>query len=448
MQRVSATATLILGIGASLFAFWFLRRPPTPQPEGPGKPPFALPVTLATPQRGDLTPSLHLTGNVRAVERARLGFQLAGRIHELLARDGDRVEAGQVLARLDPRDAHQSVAQAQAELELAQAEMLKLEAGERAEVVAELAADVASAEAELALAQLEVERTGGLLESRISSQSAYDRLAAERDATQGRANAARERLATAQAGSRVEDIAIERARVASRQADLKRAELDLAKTELVSPFAARVVAKHRSVGDYVQVGEEVFDLFDPSQLEVELFVPSAAAGALRIGANVVMRVGGQEGPPLDAVLAAISPAADDTSRNVRAIVRVDGDDPAFEALRPGAFVRAEMALATIEGAWIVPGDAILVNDGGEFVVRAAPNPPPETTQPGPPPPPWSAQWVPVRILGRDGQKAAIETKEGELRPADQLVVTGVDRAFPMTPLMPAAVMPAPNGAPR
>jgi len=56
--------------------------------------------------------------------------------------------------------------------------------------------------------------------------------------------------------------------------------------------------------------------------------------------------------------------------------------------------------------------------------------------------------VPVRILGRDGQKAAIETKEGELRPADQLVVTGVDRAFPMTPLVPAAVMPAPNGAPR
>ena len=439
MKRFSGPLTLLLGLLASALAFWLLRQPAPPPAEGPGRPPFALPVTITDVSRGTLKPSIRLSGAVRAPERTVLGFEVDGRIVELLARDADPVKRGQLLAKLDPRDAEQALLEARAAVELGQAQLAKLEAGEREEVVLELESELATAEADLALAELEVKRSEELLAANVTSRSAYDRLVAERNAAGGRAGAARQRLNTARTGSRIEDIQIAKAELETSRAALARAELEREKVELSAPYDGVVLAKLASVGTQVQAGAPVFELMDTAATEVQLVVPAQWIERVAVGGGVTLGLDSDPGLALPAAISAIVPAADDRSRNFAALVRLDGRDPATRVLRPGSFVRAEVALAPIEDTWLVAADAVLVNDQGTFLVRAADAPPPEgPRKPGPPPAPWVAEWVPVRILARTPAQAAVEPLGVELSASDRIVRTGVDRAFPGTALMPAA----------
>lgn len=439
MKRFSGPLTLLLGLFASALAFWLLRQPAPPPDAGPGRPPFSLPVTITGVARGTLQPRIRLSGAIRAPERTELAFEIEGRILELLARDADPVEKGQVLARLDPRDAEQALVEARAAVDLSQAQLAKLEAGERSEVVAELEAELATAEADLALAELEVKRSEELLGAKVTSQSAYDRLVAERNAAKGRAGAALQRLNTARTGSRAEDIQIAKAELETRRAALARAQLEREKVELRAPYDGVVIAKLASVGAQVQPGEPVYEVIDTGTIEAQLVVPAQWIERLAVGGEVILGLDSDPSVALPASISAIVPAADSESRNFAALVRLDGGDPATRVLRPGSFVRADVALAPIEDTWLVAADAVLVNDKGTFLVRAADAPPQEgPKKPGPPPAPWVAEWVPVRVLARTAAEAAVEPMGAQLAAPDRIVRTGVDRAFPGTALIPAA----------
>ena len=84
-----------------------------------------LPVTLTHPWRGPAIEAVYATGIVEAVDTARVGSVVAGRIVALLAEEGERVKQGQVLARLDDRQAAQVLADARARLALADAELTR-----------------------------------------------------------------------------------------------------------------------------------------------------------------------------------------------------------------------------------------------------------------------------------------------------------------------------------
>ena len=84
-----------------------------------------LPVTLTHPWRGPAIEAVYATGIVEAVDTARVGPVVAGRIVALLAEEGERVKQGQVLARLDDRQAAQVLADARARLALADAELAR-----------------------------------------------------------------------------------------------------------------------------------------------------------------------------------------------------------------------------------------------------------------------------------------------------------------------------------
>ncbi|HVS18980.1 MAG TPA: HlyD family efflux transporter periplasmic adaptor subunit, partial [Planctomycetota bacterium] len=248
-------------------------------------------------------------------------------------------------------------------------------------------------------------------------------------------SAAEQELARARSGARPEELAIARAEVDLRRADVSIAETELAKTELRAPFAAHVVAKLASLGETVAAGAPIYELIDLARREVTLEVPSGVAARLRAGGLALLRL--DEAPdfrlevPLDAIVA----AADEASRNFRAIVRLGAQADPEVVLKPGLFVRAEVDLAPLEGALIVPEDALRVVEAGTIVVRAAPGS-------GEGAPELAAEWVPVRVLGTEAGRAAVEPLEGTLAPGERVVLTGVDLAFPGVPLFVPGERPA------
>lgn len=427
MSRTFSTLLLVGGLVALALAVRWVAAGPDSGGPPPGRPPYVLPVTLGQVERATLAPRATLTGSVQSLERAQLGFRLPGRVAALEALAGDRVEAGALVARLEDDDQRVALDRARATLALAERELALAEAGERKEERLRLAAELDQRRAEADLAASEVKRNSELLGTNVIAQSTYDVLVAQEKAARARVAAAEQDLARAESGARPEELAISRAQVDLRRSEVSIAENELAKTELRAPFDAHVIAKLASLGESVAAGAPIYELIDMGRREVTLEVPSTVAARLRAGGSAVLRLDEAPSFRLELPLSAIVAAADESSRNFRAIARIGlGEDP-NGLLKPGLFVRAEVDLAPIEGALVVPEDALRVVEAGTIVVRAV-------AGQGEGAPALTAEWVPVRVLGTEAGRAAVEPLEGELAAGDRVVLTGVDLAFPGVPL--------------
>src|SRR5688500_1197340 len=174
---------------------------------------------------GDAGP-LRASGYVEATE-VRVAAEVSGRVLELLIEEGNRVSAGDVIAKLDTTDTDLAIRRADAERAQAAAQMRLLQAGARPEDVrqaraqAESAqADVAAVQSELRAAATDLERFEALLASKAGSRKQRDDAQTRRDvaqarltAAQDRARAAAEGAASVRAGARREEIAAAQARI-------------------------------------------------------------------------------------------------------------------------------------------------------------------------------------------------------------------------------------------
>ena len=429
----AGSIVLFLGMAALGGAAWWLTRASEAPAAGGGRPPFVLPASLAEVVRGELRPASTLAGEVRSLRRALLSFERAGTIATIDKVEGERVAAGDVLAELDGRETQLALAGAEAEAVLAQSELKKLEAGSRQEELDRLEAELEARTAERDRARLEWQRVQALLESGVSTRAEYDRLDAALRASEAMLAVSRHRLAEATAGTRVEDLAVARAKVALAEARVAQARHESNRTRLVAPFAGALVRRLRAPGDRVAAGEGVWDLVDTAAREVVVDLPAAIAlQVAREGCRVVEPKSGASASVTTVILAE---AADAATRNVRAWLRLSTDADA--RLAPGVAVDATLPWRPLADAWLVPDDAVRRTEQGTVLVAAIPvHQAAEVTPNGPPPAPFKSLFVPVKVLGSDGGQTAVESLGAPIEAGLKVVVVGVEMAFPDAPLLP------------
>ncbi|MCP3917506.1 MAG: efflux RND transporter periplasmic adaptor subunit [bacterium] len=435
MGRLVGSLATLIGIAAVVAAVLWLRAEDSSAAPAEGRRAFQLPVTLATATEGEVRPRAQLTGTVRAPARAQLAFAVPGVLVELAVREVDRFAAGDVLARLEATEQELLVAEAEADHVLAQRELERLQAGTREEEVERLAAQRDVAVAEEALAAAEVKRGGKLFADRNVSEAELDRLEASHQAAVARTRAAEQAYLEARAGTRVEDIAIAEAKVALAAARVEQARNELKKTELRPPSGGVVLARSAAVGDYLSRGDAVLEVVDSTELQIEVEIPSRFATRLGDEPRVTVRSDDIEGLEFDTKLDAKLPVADERSRNSLGLIRLGADDSRVGRLEPGMFLRVELYMQAQRGC-VVPADAVRTADHGSIVSLARRDEGAVT-----------AELVPVRVLASDGERAVVQGLTTEVRPGDEVVVTGVDLTFPGAVLLPrAASQPAASDA--
>lgn len=430
MKSSASFAWFVVGVAALGGVAWWLYSGKAAASPGGGPPPYVLPVTLAKVELGSIEPRTRLVGEVASAQTARLGFELAGRVAQIAVDQGASVKAGDVLAQLDQRDATAELARATAEAELARRELERWLAGARDEEKRRLAAELAVRKAEADLAEKDVKRGEELASESVISQADLDTRVSLRDAAVARVNAAEEAFKQAEIGSRPEEIAVQRAQVELREAEVQIARRNLDKSTLTAPFNAAVVSRSASLGDSVDANQVVFELVDLSTREIAIEIPSRDAARLARDARAVVTL--EEFPEFELAskLDALIEAADAATRNFRGLIRLDAGEDVELRLKPGMFVRVELELAPLRDVLLVPADAVRVVQSGTIVVRAKPVE--SNGQAG-----LAAEWVPVRVLGTHaGMSAVAALGDATLAAGEQVVVIGVDLAFPSAPLLP------------
>lgn len=328
----------------------------------------ALAVAWAARRVGTKPGPLTVTGTIEATQ-VDISPRITARIVERTVREGQPVEVGQRLVRLDDAQLTAELRRAEAALRAAEAQLRDLRAGARPQEIQEAEATAARAEAQLADLQAgsrrqeieqaraavdnaaatrqwtgrDYERTRALFERELVAAAEVDRLRQAYEVAAANEAAARERLALVEAGARPQEIEAARqavraarervrlvragprpeavaaaeAQVAEARAEATLVRARLEETRLLSPITGVVLRKNMEVGETASPGTPILTLMDPADVWLRAYVPETEVGALQIGQPASISVDAFPGRRFEGVISEIAAEAEFTPKNVQ-----------------------------------------------------------------------------------------------------------------------------------
>ncbi len=326
----------------------------------PAMPPARVEVAIA--ELRDMAPTVEVSGTVISLNDSRIAAEVEG-VLTGLAHVGDAVDEGAVIASIEPR--------------LMQIQLTRTRA------------NVARLEADLLYREQQLARAEELAATNNAAANFLDESRAERD----------------QALHQLVDA----------RAQLERVQGDLDRTEIRAAFAGHVAERLASVGEYVDIGEDVLRLVDTHRIEITLPAPIALTAFVRAGLKVPVRNGGVERlHPVRAVV----PVGDAVSRMVE--IRLSAADGDWLVGTP---VQVSLPSDTPVTAVAVPRDALVQRGGESFIYKV--------TDAG------AAEQITANIQSIVGLWVGIANG---IEPGDQVIIRGGERLAPgqLVEIIPAA----------
>ena len=259
-----------------------------------------------------LTVRITASGKVQPVQTVNLSPKTAGILQELLVEQGDRVEEGQIIARMESADVITRITQAEARVAQSQARLAELRSGSRPEETAQRQAEVAQAQAQvrdaetrLGLATTRLDRNRVLQQEGAISQDDLDVVRQEAESAraslssaQANLGAVEQRLVLARNGSRVEAIAEAEAQLKEAIGNLQSVQVALEDTIIRAPFAGIITQKYATEGAFVTPTTSASEASSATStaivavadgLEVLADVPEVDVGRITVGQAVEIR---------------------------------------------------------------------------------------------------------------------------------------------------------------
>ncbi len=294
-------------------------------------------VVLASEQ--DIRPSILASGLLAYLDEVNLTSELVAKVAEILVAEGDRVEKGQLLLRLDPETYRNAIDREQASQRQGQISI------ERQRLA-------------LALAETRLKRGEELLGRQMIGQSDFDDLRNARDLARVELRSTQESLRRA-------------------EAILSEAREQLQKTDIRAPIAGTIVALPIKVGETAipstmsLAGASLMKIADTSAIQAELKVDEADIARIRMGQQAEVVAAAHQDTPLQGKVAqiALAPSLEPGSQGRSYQVDVLLDVPADLGLRSGMSARADIFLGDGGKTLAVPVEAVVTEESEDKQVK-------------------------------------------------------------------------------
>ena len=289
------------------------------------------------------------SGRVITPDRIVIGTEIVGKVIAVPVEEGDRVQAGQILARLESSEQVAASEQARRSVDEAAARLQQLQQVGRP--VADQ--NLVQAEANLAQATAEFERVKTLAEAGFYNQSRLDEARRAVDGAR-----AMQEVARIQARSNRSDgveTRLARSRLEQAQASLALAEAKRGKTVIRAPAAGILVHKMVESGDTVTQGKTLFELAADGETQIVLQIDEKNMGRLAVGQSASVLADAYPDRTLAAEIFYISPAVDPAKGAVEVKLRVKAP-PAF--LKTDMTVSVEIGVGEKPDALTLPAELV------------------------------------------------------------------------------------------
>jgi RND family efflux transporter MFP subunit len=345
------------------------------------------PVEVTAVQRGAMELTRTYSGTLEASARFTLAPKVGGMVLKLYADIGDRVRRGQVVAELDDAEYVQAVAQAKAELLVAQANQVKT--GN-----------------DLTIAKRDYQRAATLRKRGVASD-------AQLDEAESRQQAAKAQFEVA------------KAQMARAQASLQTANIRLGYTKVTASWSdgdeARVVAERQvDEGETVAANAALMTIVELKPLVGAIFVAERDYPLLKPGQKVSLTTDAYPATPFLGFIDRIAPVFQKNTRQARVELSIPNQD---RKLKPGMFTRVQVVLRKIDDAVMVPELALTERNDRQGVFVLGPEG-------------KNALWRPVKVGIRRGGMAQVTG----LKEAEKVITVGqhmLDHNSPVMVVKPA-----------
>ena len=271
-----------------------------------------LPSDLVIVTSGEVQKILSLSGALRAVNQAAVKAKLGGEVREVLVREGEAVQLGQILVKMDTADYEARLAQARGGLTAAQAQ--------------------------LDIAKQARDNNKTLLDKTFISKNAYDNSSNQ--------------------------YAIAAANVDTAKGALEVAQKALVDTVIRSPISGLISSRTVQPGEKVSADNRLLDVVDLRLLEMEAPVPTQDIAKIKLGQSVQLKIEGVVGTVVGNV-SRINPATTTGSRSIMAYIQVPNASGAQSngQLRSGMFGEAQLVVEKKSDVLNIPQSAIRYDAG-------------------------------------------------------------------------------------
>ncbi len=335
------------------------------------------------------------TGSLASDAQTDVAPAVGGKITEVNFDIGSYVNKGDVLVRLDSRDAQnrlesaqaqvaqqkQLVVQAQAQVEQAIANLRQTQArlnvkdGETFNI--ETFSQVRSINAQLELAEKELARATRLLESGDVSRSIYDQRKSQRDALLGQLAEARSNAAVAVKAIDTARAQVDTARTAvgnanaavnTAQTQVDAARKSVGDANIYAPISGYVAERIADLGEFAATNTKVATIVRTSVLRLRIDIPEQAIGQIKNGQGVSLQTTAYPDKNFAGTIVRIAPNLNATSRTLTVEAEVENSSG---LLKPGQFATVRIAQSEAKPTIMIPATAVKTEGGNNsvFIVK-------------------------------------------------------------------------------
>ncbi|MFT4901903.1 MAG: RND family efflux transporter MFP subunit [Lentimonas sp.] len=294
------------------------------------------PVEVAEVVRGPISEIRSFSGSLLAGSSFIISSKLAGRLDAVLVDVGDGVDAGDVVAQIEPAEYQQALLQADADLMLEQANQVE-------------------AVSKLSLAERAMARAQALRQKAVLSE-------VEIDVVQGE-------LLAQQAAVKVAQARVNRAQALRASAQIRLEDTAVKVLRAEDSNALVVAERFMDAGQSISANTPLLRIVDLEPLVAVFFVAEQDYASLHVGQFVQLTTDAYRGRSFEGRVVRIAPVFQESSRQARVEVSIPNAD---QLLKPGMFIRAEVELRRAEHAAIVPAQSLVKRSDveGIFVIAA------------------------------------------------------------------------------
>ncbi|MFB0975416.1 MAG: HlyD family efflux transporter periplasmic adaptor subunit [Tolumonas sp.] len=224
----------------------------------------------------------------------RIATPVAGYLRELAVSEGQQVQTGQPLFRLESSEVSSNQQAAQATLKKAQAQAADLSKGKRSEEIASLNAQLGTAQAALRLSEQELLRQQRLRKQGFSNQATLDLAISSRSQAEGKVRDLKAQLALAVQAARSDLREAAQADITAAEAQFSHADWLQAQTAPTSPVTATVEETLYQLGEWIPAGSPVVTLLAPEAVKIRFYIPETALATIKAGQNIAISCDGSK----------------------------------------------------------------------------------------------------------------------------------------------------------
>jgi HlyD family secretion protein len=319
----------------------------------------------------DLNVRIQASGKVVPVQSVNVSPKSSGRLVALFVDQGDRVQQGQIIARMEDQDWKVQMAEAEARLAQAQAQLLQARNGTRSEEVAQAQARVEAAQVQAKLAAERTVRNRNLFQEGAISRDQYDGVVAAERQAEADLQVAQKSFEQSRNGTRPEEIAAAAAAVAQAEAQVEASQVQLNDTVLRAPFSGVVTQKYASVGAFVTPTTSASATSSAtstsivalaSTLEIVANVPESSVSQIKPGQKVEIKADAYSNQTFRGKVRLVAPEAvveqNITSFQVRVALETGQTQ-----LKSGMNVSLTFLGSPIKNAIVIPAVALVTEKG-------------------------------------------------------------------------------------